>query len=195
MTENPKWPSYRTGDQNIIFAIGVASTNFTLLESGLGLVFTNILDLESDAAEIIFSKLGNEGTLDILDSYIPKCSWTDKAKDYAIHFVKCFKICLDNRNQLSHSNVMMGNVGHPEHRVGLYKRTKKGHTESSTPTLAELRSVSDDIRILYDYCLAFNNAMVNERGEIPIFSSSVFPWPEKPALPRSLHYSRDPQPL
>jgi hypothetical protein len=193
------WPSYPIGPKEGVFAIGVASTKFTELESILSFLFGTVFGMVRDDATMIVSKIGNEAAVALMQQKIirrpseeerdaPPTPLQEQAADHLAHFIKAFNVCLENRNHLMHSGLAWtGTIGDPI----LFKTTKQGRTHASAPTLDELRGVADDIHRYCDYGRAIGNAINLRLSDPPIFSGAVFPWPDKSPLPRSLRYTQD----
>lgn len=187
MAETPE-PSHSSGSDDVLAALGLASSNFARLEGILCTIFTNVFDLNGTSGPIIFSRMGNEAVQDVLSRFLPSYNRSDRARDDLAYFIQCFARCLANRNELAHS-VVSQRIDSSTRAI-LYRNTKKGHAIMSIPTLSELRMVADETNKIYEYGKALNNAVVSETSQV--FSLSPFSWPDRPALPHRLRYSSEP---
>ena len=194
MGESDEWPEYAVGSRDSLFAIGVASSNFAALEAVMQFMFGTVMDLSHENYEMIASKIGAEATVILTRQKLATLSWPDDTKDRVLHFLKGFDICLENRNQLMHSEIGYL-TGSESDKNFLFKRTKKGELHMAAPTLTELREVADTSYRFSQYGRRLGNWINNHSTDPPTFPDVAFPLPDKPALPRSLDYSRDPQPL
>lgn len=191
MATAPDWPAYPTGPRDSIFAMGVASIKFAELEGVLHFIFGTVFGLDMDATTMIPAKIGNEAAVDLARRRLPAAGWTNPANDHIQHFLEGFGICLNNRNYLMHSELAWTGSA----STVLFRTSKQGRTLGAVPTLAELRAVADEIHAYTLYGRAVGNAINVRLSDPPVFPVSAFPWPDKPAAPRELQYSPDPQPL
>ena len=189
------WPEYAVGHKDSLFAIGVASSNFAALETVLHFIFATALDLTEENSETIASKLGAEAVIILTRQKLDKLNWPPEIKDRTLHFLKGFDICLANRNHLMHSEISWVMGAHKTEKTFLFKRTKKGELHMAAPKLPELRRVADSMMIFTHYGRRLGNWINNHSTDPPTFPDAAFPLPDKPALPHSLDYSPDPQPL
>ena len=165
MTTTPEWPAYRIGPRDAVFAIGVASTNFTQLESVLSFIFGTVFDLDMDASTMMPAKIGNEAAVDLIRRRLPQGAWGEPAKGHILHFLDAFNICLENRNSLLHS--VLAWTGSPS--TVLFKTSKQGKTHGSVPTLEELRAVADAMHTYTNFGRALGNWINNHRSDLPVF--------------------------
>jgi hypothetical protein len=189
------WPEYAVGPKDSLFAIGVASSNFTALEAVMQFIFATVLDLTIENSEMISAKIGAEATVILTRQKLATLKWEDRIEDRVQHFLRGFNICLENRNHLMHSEVSWTATVHPTEKTFLFKRNKKGELHMAGPKLPELRRIADSMMIFTHYGRRLGNWINNHSTDPPTFPEDVFPLPDKPALPHSLEYSPDPQPL
>jgi hypothetical protein len=190
MGDAPEWPAYQTGPRDSIFALGVASTKFNELESSLRFIFGTVFDLNRDDTTMIAAKIGNEAVVILTRQKLPETGWPQQHQDDIAYFLKAFGICATNRDHLAHSAIAWIIAD----KTILFKTTKQGTTHMAAPTLTELRLVADDMNTYSEYGRQLGNAINNRLWQPPVFPPSAFPWPDRPALPRSLDYSPDPRP-
>jgi hypothetical protein len=62
------WPEYAVGPKDSLFAIGVASSNFTALEAVMQFIFATVLDLTIENSEMISAKKDRSGSYGHLDA-------------------------------------------------------------------------------------------------------------------------------
>jgi hypothetical protein len=195
MVGAPEWPAYTLGSHDSIFALGVASCKFAELEGAMHFIFSTIFDFGLDTGQMVAAKIGNEAALDLMQRELPRAEILKQPRIPASasadveYFIKGVALCLKNRNHLMHSNF----AWHTQ--PVLFKTTKQGLTQIAVPTLAELRQIADDIHAYCGYGRQLGNAINNKKFTPPIFPDAAFPWPDKPALPRELQYSSEPQAL
>jgi hypothetical protein len=181
----PDWPAYTIGPRNSIFVLGVVSIKYTEMESVLCFLFATVFNLESETATMLVSKMGAKASAELVEQKLPDTQWDDEIKDRVSHFVKGFKICNENRNDLMHSNVAWtGND-----RTVLFKTSRQGNTHGTTHTLDELRHIADDMNTYCEYGRWLGNAINITLSDPPVFLPSAFPLPDKPPLPSKVNYS------
>ena len=182
-------------------ALGVACTKYTELESIVEFMFGTVFELGIDATRIVVSKIGFEAASQLMAKRLSQLEWPAKFKDAVGHFITAVNICNGNRNHLMHSEMMFTDLDNtiipfkPTAKTVLFKTTKAGKVVATALTITELRAVADDINTYCEYGRLLGNAINNMSSDPPTFPVSVFPWPDKPALPRSLEYKSDPIPL
>lgn len=185
--EKPSWPPYPIGPRESIFAMGVAATKFTQLETVLHFVFASAFGLDMDIAELIVSKIGAKPSLELIEYWIEPRAESDAIRDAVSHFISGLNICLENRNLLLHSDLAWtGTVD-----TILFKHSKKGKLTVAVPTLEELRCVADDMHAYCEFGRALGNHINNSSVSPPVFPAAAFPLPDKPPLPHKLQYTRD----
>lgn len=171
------------------------------LEFVIEFMFGTVFGLGIDATTLIFSKIGFEPATQLMSSRLIQLTWSEKFKDAVRHFIAAINICNANRNSLTHSSMMWTDyIGSDipftsTDKTILYKSAKKGHTVGVALTLPELRGVADDINTYCEYGRMLGNAINVALSNPPTLPVSVFPWPDKPSLPRSLEYKSGPIPL
>ena len=189
------WPEYAVGPKDSLFALGVASSNFTGLEMVMQFIFATVLDLTFENSEMISAKMGAEATVILTRQRLETLKWEDHIKDRVLHFLHGFDICLQNRNHLMHSEISWVMGTYETEKTFLFKRTKKGELHVAAPKLPELRRIADSMMIFTHYGRRLGNWINNHSSDPPTLPDAAFPLPDKPALPHSLDYSPDPQPL
>lgn len=189
------WPEYAVGPKDSLFALGVASSNFTGLEMVMQFIFATVLDLTIENSEMISAKMGAEATVILMRQKLGTLKWEDHIKDRVLHFLRGFDICLENRNHLMHSEISWLMGTYETEKTFLFKRTKKGEMHVAAPRLPELRQIADSMMIFTHYGRRLGNWINNHSFDPPTFPDAAFPLPDKPALPHSLDYSSDPQAL
>jgi hypothetical protein len=193
-----KWPAYRTGPRDSIFAIGMVSIKFAELESTLKFIFGTAFGLDLNATTIVASKIGNEACVDLIERRLSANEWGNDINEHVLYFLEAFGKCLENRNHLVHSNLAW--VSGEQHTV-LFKTSKQGRTLGAVPKLTELRQVADDMHAYSEYGNALGGHInyihwpPSAAFQISGLTASVFPLPDKPSPPHSLHYSSGPQAL
>jgi hypothetical protein len=187
MTETPKWPAYETGPRESLHAIGVASTNYVELESVIQFMFGTLFGLRTDPARIVFAKIGFEAATQVMGQWLARLDWPQKAKDDVAYFLAGISVCNENRNYLSHSNLMWGES---YSTTVAFRTTKQGKILGVGLKLAELRQVADDIHNYTGFGRTLGNAINVHRENPP--QLAAFPWPNRPAPPRKLEYQSGP---
>jgi hypothetical protein len=188
MPKSPDWPIYKIGHRDSIFALGVASINYTELESVIEFLFATVFEIGIDAARMILARIGNEASLALMEQQLEHAEWAPMVKDKFSHFVKAANICGTNRHELLHSEL----VWDLETPI-LFKTTKRGRIHSAAPTLDELRGVADDIHALSAYGRSLGNAINNRYASHPPILGEPFPRPDKPVLPKRLEFAPGPR--
>jgi hypothetical protein len=193
MSDPQKWPTYQTGPEDSVFALGVITSNYAQLEFAVFGVFTALLGLEASVSSRLMYKTNPEMRDRLMREVLPTRGWPDEVKDLVQHFIDANKICYENRNKIAHSNL---------HRLSadaiiLAKTNRDGKTVLANPLLSELRRVADDMMVYFDYGLWLSN-MINFEllGLTPRAGDRWHrSWPEKPPLPVSLEYSSETRPI
>ncbi len=180
------WPEYAIGPKDSLFAIGVASSNFTQLETVMQFIFASVLDLTIENSEMISAKIGAEATVILTRQRLAALTWEEHIKDRVLHFLRGFDICLENRNHLMHSEISWLAGTHKTEKTFLFKRTRKGELHLAAPKLEQLRQIADSMMIFTHYGRGLGNWINNNSTKPPTFPDAVFPLPDKPALPQAL---------
>ena len=128
------WPEYAVGPKDSLFALGVASSNFTGLEMVMQFIFATVLDLTIENSEMISAKMGAEATVILMRQKLGTLKWEDHIKDRVLHFLRGFDICLENRNHLMHSEISWLMGTYETEKTFLFKRTKKGEMHVAAPS-------------------------------------------------------------
>jgi hypothetical protein len=187
-----EWPSYPTGPRDSIFAMGVVSIKFAELESVLIFMFATVKGISIDEATKEASKIGARNCQRLTGQMLAENEWPDRTSKLVEHFVEGVSVCIENRNNLMHSNLAWTGG---EHTV-LYKTSKQdGRTIMAVPKLSELRRVADDMNAFILFGRQLANAINNACSEVPIFPEFVFRWPHEPPMPSALDFTAEPQPL
>jgi hypothetical protein len=186
MTEPSHWPAYPVGPKDSIFAIGVVSIKFAELERALHFLFGTVFGIGMDGTKTIVAKVGSATCSQILSLQLPTVEWPTQYRADVDYFISAFDICLENRNQLIHSQI---SVLSSDHTI-LSKLSKKGTSIMAAPKLAELRRVADDINTYCIYGRALGNSINLASASTP--PAFAFPWPSRPPLPHKMNYSSEP---
>ena len=195
------WPTYQIGPRESVFAIGVASTKFTELESVLCFLFATVFRIGSDDATMIVAKVGNIAAVILMEQKLdrpsreelaigeikPKTALAIAMEDHVRHFIKGFHVCASNRDHLMHSGLAW--TGRDEGDTILFKTSKQGDTTISLPEPGKLRAVADGMDCYAHYGRAAANAINIRLASDP--PAVPFPWPDKPPLPHKLEYKSD----
>jgi hypothetical protein len=110
MTDAPApatWPTYEVGPHESVFALGVASVNYSRLEFALSGVFANVVGLTSDFTFSLFPSIGNNVRLRLIRKYLAERDWPSDPKDRIAHFINAFEILAENRNLRQVADDMM----------------------------------------------------------------------------------------
>jgi hypothetical protein len=187
------WPAYATGPRDSIFAMGVVSIKFAELESVLIFIFATVKGISLDEATKTASKVGTRNCQRLTAQGLAANQWPARTNELVDHFVEGVSVCIENRNNLMHSNLAWTGG---EHTV-LYKTSKdNGRTVMAVPKPSELRRVADDINAFILFGRQLGNAINNASSEVPIFPEFAFPWPnDPPPMPSALVFTEEPQPL
>ena len=193
MTDAPDWPAYQVGPKDSIFAIGVVSVNYALLEFAVLGMFSAILGLADELSHRLMFKIGPEIRDKMMREMLPMREWPDNIKDLAQHFIEAHKICYENRNKLIHSNLLAMSP----RAIILAKIGRDGKTALANPLLSELRRVADDMKNVFDYGMHLSNMIRSELLGVKPQAGDVWhdSCPEKPPQPIPLEYTSDPRPL
>jgi hypothetical protein len=189
---DPQWPSYPVGSHDVIFALGVASHNYTELESSLVFIFATALGIPHELATMIHARVGSEACVHLIEQVLPpKTIMGPPTRDEVEirYFIKGFQACNLNRAHLAHSStspMIPESWGAP-----LFKTSKAGKVTMAMPELRELRQVADDIHAYHVYGRALGNAINARSVGLSIFA---FPWPDRPPPPHKLEYTSEPRP-
>jgi hypothetical protein len=193
MTDVPKWPSYPIGPHDSIFALGMVSVNYALLEFAVLGIFSAILGLEENLAPRLMFKTTPEMRDKLMREMLPTRQWPENVKDLAQHFIEAHKICYENRNKLMHSNLL----AITSNAIILAKMGRDGKATLSNPLLNELRGVADEMKSFFDYGSQLASLIRTDiLGIKPKAGDAWYQsWPEKPPPPIPLEYTLDPRPL
>jgi hypothetical protein len=186
--EAPAWPSYQIGPHESVFALGVASVNYAKLEYALGGVFANVIGLTVEIASALLPKLGIDARVTLVREALIGRDWPDDRKDRITHFLDAFKVLEENRNLLAHSNLTIG----AKDQIALYKYNRAGKTILAQVTPTELRQVADDMDTYFNYGMSVTNMIGLEFLGLKTITGEIYPWPDKPPLPRKLDYKSRP---
>jgi hypothetical protein len=149
-----KWPQYRVGREDYIFALGVLAANFNELEGVLSLQFSINVRIPYAATSSIFIKSDNAQRIKIIQGCLSITPWnprdhplpySDREKAAIQHFLRGFAICAENRNILLHSEAIPRGA---KNRVFFYKGSRKPphDTNKYAPSITRLRAIADSMR-------------------------------------------------
>jgi hypothetical protein len=195
---NPGWPSYGIGPHDSVFALGVASVNYARLEFAFGGVFGNVVGLTNTETWEKLPKIRNSERVARIRKALSERDWPQEAKQQIDHFIDAFKILVDSRNLLMHSNITSG----VRDTIALYKYDFFGKTILAEVKPEELRRVADDMMTYFDYGLRLANVIAfkllsggaagMEQLGLKVETPLLDVWPEKPPLPVKLDYRSRP---
>lgn len=193
MAETPEWPSYKVGPKDSIFALGIVSVNYALLEFAVLGMFSVVLGLEDELAPRLMFKASAEMRDRLMREMPPTRAWPDNVKDLTQHFIDAHKVCYENRNKLIHSNLLAMTAD----AIILAKMGRDGQATLSNPLLSELQGVADDMKRFFDYGTQLASMIRTDvLGIKPKAGDAWYrSWPEKPPQPTPLEYTLDPRPL
>ena len=170
-------------------ALGVVAANYNHLEFILKIIFYHYMGLEHQATDLVFAKLNNNrNRLDMLAECVETREKNSDAKDRALHFIRGFALCADNRNFLMH-----GRTDDPRENILVLVKASRNDPKKSNYlqlTVREIQAIADEIYAfdnfglkLYIWLTAQNHGgmFLMPKGEV------VAPTlPDKPALPKPL---------
>jgi hypothetical protein len=137
---------YHPSLRDHMHALGVVAANYNHLEQVFMALFWRYSSLDSTPALRLFQRLNNNRhRIDSLLEWIESKEFNTSAKELAVHFVKSFETCADNRNFLMHS-LTKGTLEQTDKLV-LAKAAKRDpdRTNSLQLGVEELRTVADDM--------------------------------------------------
>jgi hypothetical protein len=195
---NSSWPSYAIGPHDSVFALGVASVNYARLEFAFGGVFGNVVGLTNAETWEKLPRIRSNERITRIRKALNERDWPQEAKEHIDYFIGAFKILVDNRNLLMHSNLISG----VRDTIALYKYDLSGKTILAEVKPEELRRVADDMMTYFDYGLRLANVIafklllggsegMTQLG-FKVETRALDVWPEKPPLPAKLEYRSRP---
>ena len=156
----PEWPEpyYLLGPREHIYALGVISANFTLLEKSLGLLFLVYTNLPRQTGNNLFAKINNELRINIIRDALAEAKHPTEVSERVEHFLSGYMTIFNSRNTLMHASPASREMyatgddplGIP---ITLEKVTAKGQARSLIYelSLGQLRSIADSAHMLREY--------------------------------------------
>ncbi len=173
------------GSHDAVFALGVATVNYARLEFAFSHVFAKVLEISNNDTWALLPRINNYERLRRMRDALKALNWPENTKKRVTHFMDAFKILVDNRNLLAHSNIFSG-IATP---ISLYKYDRDGKTIHTVVVADDLRQVADDIMMYFNYGLYFANSIGTDGAEGTMFSNK---FPSEPPLPQELNYTTQP---
>lgn len=180
-------------------ALGVVAANYNHLEFVLQLMLWQFSGLESEVSAKLFSTLNNNrNRLDTLALLINSREKEERVKDLALHFLRGFDICAENRNFLMHGMVHNGTASLD---LTLHKAARNDPSKINYLhlTVQAIRKIADEIHDFdsFGFDIAFwTSARLTGGKFITSNGGSIEPsLPEKPPLPDKLNLSDRPTPV
>jgi hypothetical protein len=195
-----RWPSYLSGTLDDVTALGVIALNYGELEVAFRLLSAVIGGVGADHV-VNFHKTKNPTRMEAIEQAINKSDLPEKLKDYARHFVQCYKRCADNRNDMMHSSIggsytdaVRGGSGFV---FAIY--SKSGERLFCTACLEDLRLIADQIHEITSFgsTVAFFVSQFwrdRKNGTVSQFDERLSLLKEKPSVPAALHWRSLPTP-
>ena len=177
------WP------KNSVFAIGVISLNYGLLETIFLTLFTTVLDIEPKTAQRIFERIPNEFRERLVLDRVKDNELTAGLMSDVKHFIEGFRICAGNRNILMHSS-HGGVILHDEEKgLRLTRRSRAGIVQELKPPLVHLRKIADDTEAFARFGALLAQTIRRYRNRLSQgldMTGWQAPSPDRPALPDAL---------
>jgi hypothetical protein len=117
METSSPWPSYQTGPQDSIFALGVASVNYANFERTVTWVFAAVSRLPEEYARMIHARVGTTACMTLIEQMLNRREWPHEPDDLVRHFLAASHVLIQSRNLLMHSVV----VHSGDERANLYR--------------------------------------------------------------------------
>lgn len=188
-----KWPDYLPGPRDHLLALGAIALTYGTLENLFQAVFTDATEMSREQVSALFQRIPNNTRRDLLSDLLAKASLPENLKGEIRYFSSAFLICADNRHALmhSHSGGVVSSYKTDHYGFVFTKYSRSGKTYVCTPTLRELKGISDTMHcytlfggwICSDIVRAKARIKRGETGEF-LLSPSL----DRPPLPTPLKW-------
>lgn len=186
------WPLTRSIETPAehLHALGVISLLYNQLERRLASIFAEYLGIDSPQCDAIFARLTNKDRSDTLRDLVPIKEGNAATQDRALFAVKCYDICTENRNILSHVIHDSVDATTRDMIATKWKRDTADDVLYRLP-LAALRTFADEMARVTEFVnelaahLFWRRFQQTGYADAP-FAPTHVPLPEKPPQPNKL---------
>ena len=156
-------------------------------------LFSIVGNMNEYQVAAIFERLPNNHRIDAIRQMLRESTLPDVLKDRVLYFCRCFDICADNRHAImhSHSGGIFTSYSRNARGIRLSKYSKSGIRLVCAASLADLRSVADDINCIANFggniCSNIRIFLIcRDRDDEAAFWR--IPLRDKPPLPTKLNW-------
>ena len=140
-SQDSAWPDYLPLPRDDIFALGVITLSYCMLENTFMTLLSNVAQWSQFQSGAVFHRLPNNHRLGILSELLAKTTIPIETKEDIKYFATGFHACATSRNFIMHSS----SAGLHSEGLILQRHSRAGARLECYLTLSDLKQIADDM--------------------------------------------------